>query len=251
VVNSVGSCIQGNTSSQYINIEGNLLTSEQGYAIDLRGALYANIIKNKILKSGLSGIYLNNTSDSIINGNSIIDTGIYGSSQQAFIFLANNSNRNIITGNVINSTISAGTFSSYEASFDASSKGNIYSENIVEPTSSYLIPPAKDYTNNLNIIRVSLIIFGITALRPTNPTVGYKYFDTTLGKPVYWDGTQWVDSLPIASNSVLGSVKKSAALTSPVPVAAATDTPTKAEFDVVVAYLNELVSKQQAAGQQT
>lgn len=35
---------------------------------------------------------------------------------------------------------------------------------------------------------------GSTELRPSNINAGYQYFDTTLGKPIWWNGTAWVDS---------------------------------------------------------
>ena len=35
---------------------------------------------------------------------------------------------------------------------------------------------------------------GVTAQRPKKFYTGYKYFDTTLGKPIYWNGTAWVDA---------------------------------------------------------
>jgi len=35
---------------------------------------------------------------------------------------------------------------------------------------------------------------GSTANRPTDVHTGYMYFDTTLGKPVWWNGTVWVDA---------------------------------------------------------
>ena len=35
---------------------------------------------------------------------------------------------------------------------------------------------------------------GTTAQRPTNVDVGFDYFDATLGKPIYWNGTVWVDA---------------------------------------------------------
>lgn len=41
-------------------------------------------------------------------------------------------------------------------------------------------------------------IKGASNIRPTNlnssEDVGYCYFDTTLGKPIYWTGTKWVDA---------------------------------------------------------
>ena len=38
------------------------------------------------------------------------------------------------------------------------------------------------------------IATGITADRPTDKAAGYMYFDTTLGIPVWYTGTGWVDS---------------------------------------------------------
>lgn len=35
---------------------------------------------------------------------------------------------------------------------------------------------------------------GTTAARPTTVTVGYTYFDTTLGIPVFWNGAAWVNA---------------------------------------------------------
>lgn len=36
---------------------------------------------------------------------------------------------------------------------------------------------------------------GTTANRPTtNLWTGRPYFDTTLGIPIWWDGTQWIDA---------------------------------------------------------
>jgi len=36
---------------------------------------------------------------------------------------------------------------------------------------------------------------GVTALRPTDSLqVGQFYFDTTLGIPIWWDGTDWINA---------------------------------------------------------
>lgn len=35
---------------------------------------------------------------------------------------------------------------------------------------------------------------GSTEQRPTNATIGHQYFDTTIGKPIYWTGSTWVDA---------------------------------------------------------
>lgn len=39
-----------------------------------------------------------------------------------------------------------------------------------------------------------LPVSGTTAQRPAVAAVGAEYFDTDLGKPVWWDGTQWVEA---------------------------------------------------------
>ena len=39
-----------------------------------------------------------------------------------------------------------------------------------------------------------MLMSGVSGDRPTNVMVGQPYFDTTLGYPVWWDGTNWVDS---------------------------------------------------------
>ena len=35
---------------------------------------------------------------------------------------------------------------------------------------------------------------GVTIQRPTDISIGNQYFDTTLKKPIWWTGTEWVDS---------------------------------------------------------
>jgi hypothetical protein len=44
-------------------------------------------------------------------------------------------------------------------------------------------------------ILFGITLSGVTANRPTTGRwVGQPYFDTTLGYPVWFDGTQWVDA---------------------------------------------------------
>lgn len=51
---------------------------------------------------------------------------------------------------------------------------------------------------NLNVDRIILsgtwFDSGITSNRPTNVLVGFQYFDTTVNKPIFWDGSKWVDA---------------------------------------------------------
>lgn len=60
------------------------------------------------------------------------------------------------------------------------------------------IDEGTDIKNGLNKIDYNSeylkIISGITVNRPSNPQIGFQYFDTTLNKPIWWTGTKWVDS---------------------------------------------------------
>lgn len=51
---------------------------------------------------------------------------------------------------------------------------------------------------NLNVDRIVLsgtwFDSGTTSNRPTNVLVGFQYFDTTINKPIFWDGSKWVDA---------------------------------------------------------
>jgi len=35
---------------------------------------------------------------------------------------------------------------------------------------------------------------GVTGSRPGSPTTGQRYFDTTIGLPIWYDGTNWIDA---------------------------------------------------------
>lgn len=51
---------------------------------------------------------------------------------------------------------------------------------------------------NLNVDRIILsgtwFDSGTTSNRPTNVLVGFQYFDATINKPIFWDGSKWIDA---------------------------------------------------------
>ena len=48
-------------------------------------------------------------------------------------------------------------------------------------------------STNINVLSVPAA--GDTASRPINKVgVGQLYFDTTLGLPIWWNGTDWIDA---------------------------------------------------------
>lgn len=51
-----------------------------------------------------------------------------------------------------------------------------------------------DAAQVITIVYTYVFLGGPTANRPTSPTSYSIYFDTTLGFPVWWTGTAWVDA---------------------------------------------------------
>ncbi|WP_409340823.1 glycosyl hydrolase family 28-related protein [Paenibacillus sp. MBLB4367] len=51
-----------------------------------------------------------------------------------------------------------------------------------------------DSVMTYNDKEVAVVNSGATGVRPTGVPVGYSYFDTTLGKPIWWSGAGWKDS---------------------------------------------------------
>lgn len=55
-------------------------------------------------------------------------------------------------------------------------------------------------TDNLSMVnRRFVTLNGVSASRPTGSILGQSYFDTTIGLPVWWNGTNWQDA---AGNAV-------------------------------------------------
>ena len=56
-----------------------------------------------------------------------------------------------------------------------------------------VLSPWKAFFTDIFNVCVSVQSSGITANRPVkNMWIGKQYFDTTIGKPIYWNGTIWV-----------------------------------------------------------
>jgi small nuclear ribonucleoprotein (snRNP)-like protein len=60
--------------------------------------------------------------------------------------------------------------------------------------SNYMVGTLADVNTLLYFINSSDLGYGNTASRPTTNYVGRRYFDTTLGKPVWWNGSAWKDA---------------------------------------------------------
>jgi len=46
----------------------------------------------------------------------------------------------------------------------------------------------------LNAVTKRTMGQGLTMERPRNPDVGVMFYDTTLGKPIWWNGSAWRDA---------------------------------------------------------
>jgi hypothetical protein len=63
--------------------------------------------------------------------------------------------------------------------------GKLYTQGLYYKRGDVLVSVAFDNANKS----------GTTENRPTSlVSVGFQYFDTTLGKPIYYNGTDWVDA---------------------------------------------------------
>ena len=50
-------------------------------------------------------------------------------------------------------------------------------------------------TDSLQVVnRKYVTLNGVTANRPNSPVAGQFFFDTTLGYPIWFNGTDWVDA---------------------------------------------------------
>ncbi|MBA8562154.1 hypothetical protein HVV49_15385 [Citrobacter freundii] len=76
-------------------------------------------------------------------------------------------------------------------------RGDIYLENnpAANPSAGYIITdPGSGSLLDAKYASIPIRIAGTTAQRPTTPPQSTMYFDTTLGKPVWYYGVGWVDA---------------------------------------------------------
>jgi hypothetical protein len=70
---------------------------------------------------------------------------------------------------------------------------NVYSETYFDTLNNVLRLYFNQVSNNINLL--ALPSTGNTASRPVNKVnIGQQYFDTTLGVPIWWNGSAWVNA---------------------------------------------------------
>ena len=92
---------------------------------------------------------------------------------------------NIIYRNIINN-IFPGNYKTSASLNPASKSPLFYNDRLLFPVAEGFIDVFGEPSN----IKRS----GTTANRPTPNNVGFIYLDTTLGKPIWWNGTNWIDA---------------------------------------------------------
>lgn len=113
--------------------------------------------------------------------NSFIDNGIYsgiynsGTSIETFVMIVIN---NYLAAGSLNTTRSISQFK-YALALDGSVTFQKRSggAGVLGSWRDICTPPA-----------------GYSSNRPSNPTTGYCFFDTGIGKPLWWNGSSWVDA---------------------------------------------------------
>lgn len=69
--------------------------------------------------------------------------------------------------------------------------GVLASKDLKYNSISYPVTTESMPNNQINLDKRNV---GITSLAPTGVDAGFQYFDTDLGKPIYWTGSKWVDA---------------------------------------------------------
>ncbi|WP_104381339.1 right-handed parallel beta-helix repeat-containing protein [Sphingobacterium sp. HMA12] len=94
---------------------------------------------------------------------------------------------------------------------------------------------------------VQTIVSGTTANRPSNPALGFRYWDTSLNRAVYWTGSSWADNIPLAATTTTkGSVNQADASGDVAIVTSSTYSFT--EVQGILAELRDLKLKLRTAG---
>lgn len=114
-----------------------------------------------------------------------------------------------------------------------------YVNNAVLWHSAHIQPRKINRMKNMTYVTVPIIHSGSTENRPTEHlVVGQMYFDTTLGVPIFWNGTEWIkgnhgaeiDTSSLATKAELGTLATKAEIADLAPKSDLTSLATKAEL---------------------
>jgi hypothetical protein len=164
------------------NTEGVVLQLGHEQWVDVRNSSGATILNGSAVQvSGATG------NDPTV----VLDDGLGRAIGVATHDIANNSNGKVTTFGLVRE-LNTAAFAAGNRIY-ASSTGTL----TTLTTSSFV-----GYVLNAHVNQGSILVArtpatapdGTTAERPTTVALGFMFFDTTLGHPVWWDGTNWVDA---------------------------------------------------------
>jgi hypothetical protein len=146
----------------------------------------------------------NNTGSTILNGRAVqitgglgtaalisLDAGLGGIAGVATEDIANNATGRVTTFGVVND-LNTSAFNDGDRIYSTST--GTFTTNV---TASFIgvVLNANPSIGRILVFPSSLAqTNGTTAARPTTRPTGFRYFDTTLGIPVWWNGSNWVNA---------------------------------------------------------
>ncbi len=192
VENSVLFSIETYDFISFIDCEADTIKFYVTFTLDTTKTSYINpkqFSNEKIYNGELFFAYYNNTTShkiNIINSQLQVERLIFDNSKQLELL---NINCTDISSKLNNSAQGSPNAYTMTAVFD-----NVGRENDLSIVNGQLL---YKYNNKWRYARngeTTNLIIGNSSSRPTGIKGGYQYFDTDLNKPIWWKGTQWVDS---------------------------------------------------------
>lgn len=66
--------------------------------------------------------------------------------------------------------------------------------NLIQSDWSVVDSSAVGFIKSKPSIPTAAVTSGATSARPVSPVVGFAYFDTTVGLPIWWKGSIWINA---------------------------------------------------------
>ena len=176
-----GNCFNGMSNAIDYNrewsstlIPGTIGINSSGYSSGI--AFFQTVTPNKNLYLASSIMYIDGNTITLENLNFTPQDAKYDYPLRTGVKLTNG---NGATGTIASITDNSITFSSVTGTFNVGDQ---------------LYIPAPQYIRDQSHRAVQHLLQGTSANRPVKPRTGLQYFDTTLGKPIWYNNNRWVDS---------------------------------------------------------
>lgn len=189
------------TSGTAHSITGNSVFDCDGVGI-LSNAVSSVIANNYVVRAGAKGIHqnagagtkiLNNTVKDVVSvSNGYIQTDVSGTVIQNNVCLSTASAPTTfgvyLGSSSINNAVITNTFSNLHSTQPVGVSGTVISQHLVYGNTGGTDNNVRGVISGLGVPLYT------TAARPTDVVAGQCVFDTTLNKPIWWNGTVWKDA---------------------------------------------------------